>query len=84
MDRALPNIKAPQVTENVDKHFGKSWKQDQKELLKERKADYFWSVEVPRLVNSGIYSLETMLENQWVYYDEKGNLCTRTKPPEKI
>jgi ribosomal protein S27E len=84
MDKQLPTLSGKaQVTEVVDKMAGKSWKQDQKEILTERKADYFWSVEVPRFVDSGTYSLETMLENKWVYYDERGDLQTRNKPPEK-
>ena len=82
-ERQLPIVGQTKVTENVDSFLGTHWVQDQTEILRERKANYFWEVEVPRFVNSGVYTLETMLENQWVYYDEKGNLQTRTFPPQK-
>jgi hypothetical protein len=81
--RQMPKLAGQETRELIDKHLGTVWKQDQKEMVQERKADFFWEVEVPRMVNSGIYSLETMLENQWVYYDEKNNLVTRTKPPKR-
>lgn len=82
MQLLLPTITS-EVRETVNKETNAHWKQDQKEILAERKANYFWEVEVPRLVNSGVYTLETMLENGWVYYDEKNNLQTRTSPPQK-
>jgi len=71
-----------EVRETVDQHTGVKWQEDQQKIVSDRKREYFWSVEVPRMVNSGVYSIETMLENRWVYYDEKGNLVTRTAPPE--
>lgn len=83
MNRKLPNIRGTQVNELHDKYTNKSLVQDHKEILNERKQDYYWSVEVPKMVNSGTYELDTMLERDWVYYDEKGNLVTRTKPPQK-
>jgi hypothetical protein len=82
-DRKLPNLSGKsQVNETVDSHMGVKWQEDHEKTLTDRKRTYFWSVEVPRMVNSGVYSIETMLENRWVYYDEKGQLITRTKPPE--
>lgn len=83
MHRQMPNIKAPRVNETVDKYSNKKHFGDQKEILKERKLDYYWKHEVPKMVESGVYGLDTMLEKGWVYYDEKGDLVTRTKPPEK-
>lgn len=83
MDRQLPNIRGTQVNELHDKYTNKSLIQDHKEIVSERKLDFYWSVEVPKMVNSGTYSLDTMLEKNWVYYNEKGDLVTRTKPPEK-
>lgn len=83
MNRKLPNIGGAQVNELHDKYTNKSLVQDHKEIVSERKLDYYWSVEVPKMVNSGTYELDTMLERGWVYYDEKGNLVTRTKPPQK-
>lgn len=83
MNRSLPNIGGIQTNELHDKYTNKSLVQDHKEIVNERKQDYYWSVEVPKMVNSGVYELETMLEKGWVYYDEKGQLVTRTKPPQK-
>lgn len=83
MNRKMPNLKPPKVTEVVDKYSNKKHIQDQKDILNERKLDYYWAHEVPKMVESGIYALDTMLEKGWVFYDEKGNLVTRTKPPQK-
>ena len=83
MDRSMPKLKAPKVNETVDKYTNKKNMQDHDDIKKERKLDYYWSVEVPKMVNSGVYGLDTMLEKGWVFYDEKGNLVTRTKPPQK-
>jgi len=57
--------------------------QDYDEILKERKADYYWGTIVPEMVDSGTYTIETMLEQNWVYYNEKNELVTRNKPPQK-
>ena len=84
MDRQMPSLSGPaQVRETVDKLLGKTWIDDQVNILKARSDDYFWAVEVPRLVQSGTYGMDTMLENDWVYYDDKEQLQTRTKPPSK-
>lgn len=81
--RQMPMLKGIKSTEVVDKYTGKKHVEDHKEKVSERKADYYWSVEVPKLVNSGIYELGTMLQQGWVYYNEKNELVTRTKPPQK-
>jgi len=83
MKRALPNIRGIQTNELIDKYSNKSLVANHKEIINERKQDHYWAVDVPNMVDSGIYTLETMLEKEWVYYDEKGNLTTRTKPPQK-
>ena len=83
MIRQMPKLKAPKVTETVDKYVNQKRMQDHEEIVHERKLDYYWEIEVPKMVNSGVYGLDTMLEKGWVYYDEKGNLVTRTKPPQK-
>lgn len=83
MNRQMPKLKAPKVTETVDKYTNKKHLDDQDNIRKERKLDYYWKHEVPKMVDSGTYSLETMLDQGWVFYDEKGNLVTRTKPPQK-
>lgn len=79
----MPMLRGLKNTETVDKFTNKKHISDHEEILAERKADYYWEVEVPKMVNSGTYSLETMLEQNWVYYNEKGELVTRTKPPQK-
>lgn len=81
--RRMPLLKAPKVTEVVDKYSNKKHMDNHKNVLQERKLDYYWKHEVPKFVESGTYELDTMLEQGWVYYDEKGNLTTRTKPPQK-
>lgn len=83
MNRQMPKIGGTQVNELHDKYSNRSLVQDHKEIVNERKVDHYWAVEVPRMVDSGIYELDTMLEKEWVYYDEKHNLVTRTKPPQK-
>jgi len=83
MDRLLPNISSLQSTEIVDKFLNIKHTDNHENDLKDRKSHYYWSVEVPKMVNSGIYSIETMFELGWVEYNEKHELVTRTKPPEK-
>ena len=83
MDRQMPQLRSIKSTETVDKFHNKKLVQDQDIIIKERKSDYYWDQVVPDLVKSGTYTLDTMLEQNWVFYNEKGNLVTRTKPPEK-
>ncbi len=56
---------------------------DHQEILQERKADHYWEVIVPDMVNSGTYTIETMLEQNWVQFNEKGEMIINTKPPGK-
>lgn len=72
-----------EVTETVDKNFGTKWRADHKDDLKMRKDLYFWQHEVPRLVNSGIYGLDTLIENGWIIINDKGEIEIQTKPPHK-
>jgi hypothetical protein len=81
MDRQMPNLVGQEVRETVDPLLNTSWKQDQKDILKERKEDYYWSVEVPRLVQT--HGLQTCLEQGWVWIDDKGQMHVHTKPPGK-
>jgi len=83
MEMQMPNLVSQQTTEVVDSYTNKSWVENQPKMIEERSTDYFWSVEVPRLVQSGIYALETMLENDWVYFDDKNEMQINTKPPNK-
>jgi len=83
MTRQMPNLRGMKNTELVDKFTNKKHIDNHKEVVAERKADYYWSVLVPDMVNSGTYSIETILEQDWAFYNEKGVLETRTKPPQK-
>lgn len=83
MSRSLPKLSGKaNVTEVVDSHTNVKWGDDHVKEIDDRKRTFYWEVEVPRMVNSGTYSIETMLENRWVYFDDKGKLITRTRPPE--
>jgi hypothetical protein len=79
MKRQMPFTSRPDVKEVVDSFMGVSTDPDQETILKERKLDYYWAVEVPRLCNQ--YSPEHCLQNGWMYLDEKGHLQVHTKPP---
>ena len=83
MNRQMPKLSAVKATEVVDKFTNTKHMQDHNEILKERKSDYFWGHIVPEMVDSGTYTIETMLEQGWVTYNEKGELITNTKPPGK-
>jgi len=83
MDRQMPRLRGLKNTETVDKFTNKKHIDDHQNILDERKADYYWSVEVPKMVKSGTYQLDTMLEQDWVSFNEKGDLVINTKPPGK-
>jgi hypothetical protein len=78
MKRQVPVIAGQEVRETVDTLTNTKWKQDQKEILQKRKEDHFWTVEVPRLVQT--YSLKTCLEEGWLKYNEKGELVIGKAP----
>lgn len=81
MSRDLPNTNSPtEVREVVDQYTNTTWSKDQQEMLKKRKEDHYWEVEVPRFVEK--YSLETCLEQGWLVYNDKGELVIN-KPPSK-
>ena len=80
-NQQLPKLANSEVRETVNSYTGKKWRQDQKEMLDERRDEYYWTVEVPRLVQK--YSLETCLEQGWVWIDDDGKLNVHTKPPHR-
>lgn len=80
LERQLPTLSGQEVRETIDPVTNTRWKQDQQEILKKRKDDHFWEVEVPRLVQK--YSLQTCLEEGWLVYNDKGQLVIN-KPPSK-
>lgn len=80
--RLFPNIGSKKVTETVDPFLNVRHEEDQKKQLEDRRTEYFWEVEVPRFVQSGTYSMETMLAEGWLVYNEKGELVIG-KPKKK-
>jgi len=72
--REFPNLGSKKVTETVDSFLNIRNEEDQKKQLEDRRTEYFWRVEVPRFVESGTYSIETMLAEGWVMYNEKNEL----------
>lgn len=80
----MPTINGnTEVLETIDKDFGTEWRADHRDDIQMRKEKYFWEKEVPRLVDSGTYSLETMLENNWLIVNDKGEIEVQNKPPNK-
>lgn len=80
--RLFPNIGSKQVTELVDPFLNIRHEEDQRKQLESRRIEHFWEKEVPRLIESGIYSTETMLAEGWVVYNEKNELVIGK--PKKI
>jgi len=83
LQKQFPTSGTKVVTETTNQITNTRKMEDLDINIKERQGKYFWEVEVIRLVNSGIYSLDTMLSNGWVFYNDKGELETRTSPPKK-
>ena len=83
MAQAMPRVSKTTVKETSDKRMNRKWLDDHKETMKARKERYFYEVEVPRLVASGVYSIETMLQNNWIFFDDSGKMHVHTKPPSQ-
>ena len=84
MERQLPTLNGPSdTTEIMDKRTGKAARPDLKEVVQSRRDEYFWTVEIPRLVNSGKYGLQTMLENGWIWVDDNDKIHIHNKPPHR-
>jgi putative FmdB family regulatory protein len=84
MKRQLPKLGGQStVNETVDKYTGTTWADGQRESIEERRAKYYWEQEVPRMVRSGTYSIETMLEMGWVYFNDKEEMIINDKPPSE-
>jgi hypothetical protein len=76
----FPNIGGKKVTETVDPFLNVRHEEDHKKQLDDRRTEYFWEVEVPRLIQT--YSTQTCLEEGWLVYNEKGELVIG-KPKKK-
>ena len=79
-NRQLPNIAQQQVSEVVDTYTGTKRDQNHDDLIRQRREEHYWTVEVPRLVQT--MSTETCLEQGWLVYNDKGELVIN-KPPSK-
>lgn len=82
MQRQIPStVEGASVKELVDSYTGVHLPPDNKEILDARRSEYFWKVEVPRLVQE--YPAAHCLQEGWLYFDEQGKLQVQTKPPHK-
>ena len=82
MKRQFPGAGSQQVREVVDSFTNTRQTPDAKAENKARKTEYFWEIEVPRLVQSGTYSTQTMLDEGWIAYNDRDELVIN-KPPSK-
>lgn len=80
MNQQFPGSGSQVVREVVDDFTNVRTASDEKAQNQARKTEYFWEVEVPRLIQT--YSLETCLQEKWLTYNDKGELVVN-KPPSK-
>lgn len=80
MTRQFPSNGSQKVLEVVDQFTNVKHTPDQVKEDKARKTEYFWEVEVPRLIQT--YGIQTCLEEKWLVYNDKGELVIN-KPPSK-
>jgi len=80
MKRQLPGSGSQVSREVMDPYTNVRTAPDEKLQNLARKTEYFWEVEVPRLVQT--YSTQTCLEEGWLVYNDKGELVIN-KPPSK-
>jgi len=78
--RQFPGAGSQVVREVMDSFTNVRTASDEKEQNKARKTEYFWEVEVPRLIQT--YSLQTCLEEGWLVYNDRQELVIG-KPPSK-
>ena len=83
MARQIPKVSKPTVHEITDKRMGKKLIENNQEEIRIRKEHFFWEVEVPRLVQSGVYTMETMVANQWITMLDDKTFTVNTKPPSQ-
>jgi DNA-directed RNA polymerase subunit RPC12/RpoP len=83
MVKQLPILKKTVTRETVDKDRNVSWIDNQEKIMNDRSREHFWKHEVKKLVQSGQYSVKTMIENGWVYIDKNGIMRINDTPPNK-
>ena len=82
MNRDMPNTNsATEVREVVDPYTNRKWGKDHELVMKARKDNHYWEVEVPRFVEK--YSVETCLEQGWLVYNDKGELVIGKAPSKR-
>ena len=81
MTRQFPGSGSQTVREVVDSYTNTRTAPDEKLQNQARKTEYFWDVEVPRLVQT--YSLETCLQEGWLVYNDKGELVVNKSPSKR-
>jgi len=81
MKRQFPGAGSQVVREVVDDFTNVRTAPDEKEQNKSRKTEYFWEVEVPRLIQT--YSLETCLHEGWLVYNDKNELVIGKSPSKR-
>lgn len=82
-NRSLPVMNGPAtVFEDPDGQSGRKWLDDHSKIIETRKRKYYFEVEVPRMVASGVYTVQTMLELGWITLDDSGHIHVNTTPPE--
>ena len=79
--RQMPNLAGKKVNETIDSYNNVKRDQDHSDLMKQRKEENYWTVEVPRLVQK--YSVETCLEQGWLVKNEKGELVIGKAPSKR-
>lgn len=83
MNREMPRLNVSEITETVNKYLGTKQPANRKDQVEERRSEYYWKHEVPRFVDSGTYSLETMIDNGWVIVTDDGKIEIQNKPPHR-
>lgn len=78
--RQFPGSGSQVMREVIDSYTNIRTAPDEKAQNLARKTEYFWDVEVPRLIQT--YSLQTCLEEGWLVYNDKQELVIN-KPPSK-
>ena len=81
MKRQFPGSGSQTVREVIDPYTNVRTAPDEKEQNKSRKTEYFWEIEVPRLIQT--YSLETCLQEGWLTYNDKGELIINKSPSKR-
>jgi hypothetical protein len=81
MQRQFPGSGSQVVREVVDDYTNVRTAPDEKLQNLARKTEYFWEVEVPRLIQT--YSLETCLQEGWLVYNDKNELVIGKSPSKR-